>query len=369
MDAAALIFARRLVAVAVLSLATVPLLSAQAASTAQAASAPSVTAANDNLWDLSARSPRASGASRQQWMVAVLRRNPQAFVGGNIHRLRVGVPLQLPAAAEVAAEDARAAVSLIDVHRTAWAEGREVAALAASGAPAPAPAREAGGAAVPQASASAAPSAPAVPAARPPAAVPAASAVTATPTGASAAQPSAATSAPQTDAPQTAPGPAASTAPEPAPAAPERPGKSWWLLALLLAGGAGGYLWWRQGRARARQRFEESVISSFFDENGERRVSRPRIVDVSQAAAEMARTVETLQSAEQVVRGQGASAPAAVPAATHEREGALKLALARASLELGQTARARALLQAVRREGSTAAQLEADTLLASLPAA
>src|SRR5690606_36242691 len=52
------------------------------------------------------------GYSREQAMVALLRANPEAFIGGNIHRVRAGAELRMPDAGDFAdAASARAAVS------------------------------------------------------------------------------------------------------------------------------------------------------------------------------------------------------------------------------------------------------------------
>ncbi|WP_275629166.1 FimV/HubP family polar landmark protein [Pseudomonas sp. 273] len=54
------------------------------------------TAAGDTLWSISGRLG-AKGAARQELMAQLQQLNPQAFIGGNPHRLRLGYPLVLPA--------------------------------------------------------------------------------------------------------------------------------------------------------------------------------------------------------------------------------------------------------------------------------
>lgn len=54
------------------------------------------TAAGDTLWSISGRLG-AKGAARQELMTQLQQLNPQAFVGGNPHRLRLGYQLVLPA--------------------------------------------------------------------------------------------------------------------------------------------------------------------------------------------------------------------------------------------------------------------------------
>jgi FimV-like protein len=119
-------------------------------------------------------------------------------------------------------------------------------------------------------------------------------------------------------------------------------------------------------RSQRRANFEEAVISSFFDENGVRRPSRPKLIDVSQAAMEMARTVETLTPAGELVRsGQSVTAELSGGNSAHH-ESALKLEIARASLEVNRPDAARSMLEAVQREGNSSQQLAAGDLLARL---
>ncbi|MCP1643911.1 pilus assembly protein FimV [Pseudomonas citronellolis] len=54
------------------------------------------TAAGDTLWSISGRLG-AKGAARQELMTQLQQLNPQAFIGGNPHRLRLGYQLVLPA--------------------------------------------------------------------------------------------------------------------------------------------------------------------------------------------------------------------------------------------------------------------------------
>lgn len=121
------------------------------------AAAPStyVTRESDNLWWLSERLGRPANRSPQQWMLATLRRNPQAFLFGNIHRLHTGVTLSLPSEAEVAAESQAAAEQVIELHREAVLRQSPMPALPAT----------LGGATPSPALAAAAPATPAAPAA------------------------------------------------------------------------------------------------------------------------------------------------------------------------------------------------------------
>lgn len=70
------------------------------------------TAAGDTLWSISGRLG-AKGAARQALMTQLQQLNPQAFIGGNPHRLRLGYQLVLPAgqAAPAAATNTAAAAA------------------------------------------------------------------------------------------------------------------------------------------------------------------------------------------------------------------------------------------------------------------
>lgn len=344
-----------------------------------------LTVHQDNLWNLAGRIGYATGSSRQQVMVAILRRNPDAFVQGNMHRLRSGVELQLPSAQEIAAESPPRSEALVSSQLQALESGGVTPRLPDRGAPSES-------VAAPVASAPSTPTAKAAPAAaEAPTAPPAASLPAARPevpvASASAAAPSAPLPASRTSeaaaAASTAEGPSATkaasehaatspandaartTEPPPPPTDGVGPGVNQWLpVALLVL--LGGGVWWAWSKRQRRAQFEDAVISSFFDENGVRRPSRPKLVDVSQAAMEMARTVETLTAAGELVRS-GQSVSAALPAADDpHHQAAIKLEIARASLEVNRLDAARAMLQAVQREGNSSQQLAASDLLARL---
>jgi len=349
---------------------------ASAASTTATAAALPVTVDHDNLWNLAARVAPVRGATRQQVMVALLRLNPQAFVQGNMHRLRRGMPLTVPSAQEIAAEDPARAEQLVQAHLLALDKGAPVPVLprlatsSAGGVTAPSGAASAAAVAPPARPAAAAAS---VPASSP--AVAAAVPAPATPASVMAPLPASLTPASAPSPVPALPAPSVATAAsqvaeplvQPAPVVPQAEAGSpspvvRWLpyaLAVVLAGGA--VLMWQ--RRRSRERFNDSVMSSFFDENGVRRPSRPKVIDVSQAGVETARTVETLQSAAELVRDSASSVMPLQPADDPYRETALKLEIARTCLEVGRTEAARLMLQIVRREGSAAQQLLAGDLL------
>ncbi|WP_425501657.1 FimV/HubP family polar landmark protein [Pseudoxanthomonas koreensis] len=91
------------------------------------------------------------GHSFDQAMVALLRANPEAFIGGNIHRLRSGAVLRMPATADFEQGDAASASALVREQTAQWRQaarpivqpadsGTTPAPAATAAAPAPAPA-------------------------------------------------------------------------------------------------------------------------------------------------------------------------------------------------------------------------------------
>ena len=79
------------------------------------------TASFDNLWDVSRQVRPAQGATHYQVMLSLLRKNPEAFVKGNIFCLRQGIVLTIPSLLEVQAEDIAKASALYAEHQNIWA--------------------------------------------------------------------------------------------------------------------------------------------------------------------------------------------------------------------------------------------------------
>lgn len=356
-----------------------------------------VTRDQDNLWNLAAPYERGMRVTRQQWMVAVLRRNPDAFLLGNMHRLRIGVRLDLPTEEEAAAENLAAAEALIEKHFSAQNSTVAMPVL-----PLPPGARPRGDAATQAGTAApaapATPPAPVAPAASAPAPAPVPEATPAPPVASvasapvaapapvlvapPASAPAAAASAPEVPASAPAATPtapvatvasAASSAMPPAPAASGPVVKdvpSWrrW-LPHGLAAGLGllvlGLVW----RARSRGTNLGEAASTFFQDTiqliGK---SKPKVITVSQAGAEVARSVERLSSTARLVRA-AEEAPQAEPATPDEQEATIKLEVARAQIEIGRKDAAIAMLRAVVREGSTSQRQAAQQLLGQLGAA
>lgn len=375
---------RRLIhlALACAPLALLPVASAQPAAepiVGETARLFRTTVAQDNLWDIAGKVARQAGVGRQQVMVAVLRRNPDAFVKGNIHRLRQGVPLVLPSLGELKAEDRAASVALVGAHLAALKSGATLPALPAAGAPVaavvtPPPVTASAPAPVPASAPASVPAAPVVQAPAPepmPASAPA-SAAAGVPAEAPASSVTLAPASPATRPAADVARPAAREGDEAAaPASALR-----WLPWLLGAGVlAGGVILWRR-----RPGLQEAALPSASPVET-LRASAPRNFDVSTAAADMARTVEAAPLVTELVRpvaaeGEETSSSAPVPAAPlagsidPELRGALRVEMARTCLEIGREAAARELLEVVLREDSGRHQAAAADMLARMgPAA
>ena len=375
---------RRLIhlALACAPLALLPVASAQPAAepiVGETARPFRTTVAQDNLWDIAGKVARQAGVGRQQVMVAVLRRNPDAFVKGNIHRLRQGVPLVLPSLGELKAEDRAASVALVEAHLAALKSGAALPVLPAAGAPVaavvtPPPVTASAPAPVPASAPASVPAAPVVQAPAPepmPASAPA-SAAAGVPAEAPASSATLTPASPATRPAADVARPAAREGDEAAaPASALR-----WLPWLLGAGVlAGGVILWRR-----RPGLQEAALPSASPVET-LRASAPRNFDVSTAAADMARTVEAAPLVTELVRpvaaeGEETSSSAPVPAAPlagsidPELRGALRVEMARTCLEIGREAAARELLEVVLREDSGRHQAAAADMLARMgPAA
>ena len=375
---------RRLIhlALACAPLALLPVASAQPAAepiVGETARPFRTTVAQDNLWDIAGKVARQAGVGRQQVMVAVLRRNPDAFVKGNIHRLRQGVPLVLPSLGELKAEDRAASMALVEAHLAALKSGATLPALPAAGAPVaavvtPPPVVASTPAPAPASAPASMPAAPVVQAPAPepmPASAPA-SAAAEVPAEAAASSATLTPASPATRPAADVARPAAREGDEAAaPASALR-----WLPWLLGAGVlAGGVILWRR-----RPGLQEAALPSASPVET-LRASAPRNFDVSTAAADMARTVEAAPLVTELVRpvaaeGEETSSSASVPAAPlagsidPELRGALRVEMARTCLEIGREAAARELLEVVLREDSGRHQAAAADMLARMgPAA
>ena len=95
-----------------------------------AVSAPAAVAASyttgqrDTLWEIAARNRQ--GGSVQQAMLAIQALNPDAFLDGNINRLKTGQVLRLPDAQQNAALAQGPAIAEVARQNAAWREGRRL---------------------------------------------------------------------------------------------------------------------------------------------------------------------------------------------------------------------------------------------------
>lgn len=97
--------------------------------------------AGDTLWELALRVRPDASVTVQQTMLALQRLNPDAFIGGNINRVRRGEILQVPELSEIRRLSAAEAVTEVTRQNRLLASGAaNVAAQPATSAPSPAPA-------------------------------------------------------------------------------------------------------------------------------------------------------------------------------------------------------------------------------------
>lgn len=82
---------------------------------------------NDTLWEIAAQSRPNSSVSVQQTMITIQRINPNAFIGGNINRLKAGYVLRLPTEAEIDEISGSEAIREVAVQNRAWRTGESLA--------------------------------------------------------------------------------------------------------------------------------------------------------------------------------------------------------------------------------------------------
>lgn len=83
------------------------------------------TTSSDTLWEIARRVP---GGSVHQTMLAIQEQNPQAFIGGNINRLKSGQILRLPNEQQINSRSPSEAIAQVAEQNAAWREGRSIAA-------------------------------------------------------------------------------------------------------------------------------------------------------------------------------------------------------------------------------------------------
>ncbi|ASV39713.1 peptidoglycan-binding protein [Pseudomonas sp. NS1(2017)] len=106
--------------------APAPRLAAPASSAPVASkSAQHTTTSRDTLWEIAAKNR--NGGSVQQTMLAIQALNPDAFIDGNINRLKTGQVLRLPDPVQSTALPQPQAIAEVSAQNAAWRQGRRAA--------------------------------------------------------------------------------------------------------------------------------------------------------------------------------------------------------------------------------------------------
>lgn len=78
---------------------------------------------DDTLWEI-AQAARPAGATVQQTMLDIQRLNPDAFIDGNINRVKAGYIIYLPDAGDISSEDIAAVLDEVRQQNEDWRAGR-----------------------------------------------------------------------------------------------------------------------------------------------------------------------------------------------------------------------------------------------------
>ncbi|WLG86818.1 peptidoglycan-binding protein [Pseudomonas cucumis] len=89
------------------------------------------TTARDTLWEIAAKAR--NGGSIQQTMLAIQALNPDAFIDGNINRLKTGQVLRLPDQVQSTNLPQPKAIAEVAAQNTAWRQGRRYVAKPGTG--------------------------------------------------------------------------------------------------------------------------------------------------------------------------------------------------------------------------------------------
>ncbi|MBV4487198.1 LysM peptidoglycan-binding domain-containing protein [Pseudomonas sp. SWRI153] len=89
------------------------------------------TTPRDTLWEIAAKAR--NGGSVQQTMLAIQALNPNAFIDGNINRLKIGQVLRLPDPVQSTALPQSAAIAEVAAQNEAWRQGRRYVAKPGTG--------------------------------------------------------------------------------------------------------------------------------------------------------------------------------------------------------------------------------------------
>ncbi len=94
-----------------------------------------VTRYGDTLWAIAQRARPHAGETIQQYMLALLQHNSQAFFQDNINALKAGAVLRFPDAVQAKQISYAQALALVSQHRSAWEQYRQRAAGASAAQP------------------------------------------------------------------------------------------------------------------------------------------------------------------------------------------------------------------------------------------
>lgn len=99
--------------------------------TGAAKSAQYTTTPRDTLWEIAAKAR--NGGSVQQTMLAIQALNPDAFIDGNINRLKTGQVLRMPDQTQTTSLPQPKAIAEVAAQNTAWRQGRRYVAKPGTG--------------------------------------------------------------------------------------------------------------------------------------------------------------------------------------------------------------------------------------------
>lgn len=85
---------------------------------------------DQTLWGIASRA-KPAGASVHQTMLDIQRLNPDAFINGNINRIKAGYIIYLPSSGDISSADVSTTLAEVREQNAAWREGRDVQATAA----------------------------------------------------------------------------------------------------------------------------------------------------------------------------------------------------------------------------------------------
>ena len=79
---------------------------------------------DQTLWEIASRA-KPAGATVHQTMLEIQRLNPDAFINGNINRIKAGYIIYLPDAGDITSTDVSATLAEVREQNAAWREGRD----------------------------------------------------------------------------------------------------------------------------------------------------------------------------------------------------------------------------------------------------